>query len=168
MSLLRKNRAAPKVAYDQCTDCKAGPTASTFRLIVEPKNTDVRARALHDDLRQLENADRVQSLFVPSLARVDALVHGDGYHVHPDQPDSVGHIAQMHTMMEPHGLTARLSFTPDRDRTAVTAALTAEHVQDLVQNGSVDVCVPMDQGTFRLHSTRPGRITAVEYAPTEM
>ena len=160
MSLLRKAR---RPAVDVCRECKPGEVPSTFRLLIEPINNDIRSEATHDAVVQLANADRLQQLFVPMLSRVEGRVHGDGYHMHPDQPEKVGHIGQMHAMMEPHDLIARLSFTPDREQTAVTASLTNDHVQELVANGAVDVEVPLGQGTFRLHSTRVGRVTAVEY-----
>ena len=163
MSLLRKKA---KVDVDACHDCSPSTTAATFRLMVEPASTDVRDKALHDSVAQRHNADRIQQMFVPTLSAVAAREHGDGYHVHPEQPGRVAHITQMHDMMAPHGLTARLSFTPGCEKTAVTAAFTAEHASALAADGIVDVHVPLDQGTFRLHSTREGRITAVEYVPT--
>lgn len=162
MSLLKAR--APVESAGTCHECKPGSEMALFRLLIEPVNTDVRDTPMHDNVKQLANADRVQQLFVPSLSRVRAHVHENGFHVHPEQPVSVGHIGQMHAMMEPHGLTARLSFSPGDDSTAVTAALTSEHVQELVENGVTDVKVPLQQGTFRLHSTRAGRITAVEFA----
>ena len=164
MSLLKTR--APTKSDGTCHECKPGSESSVFRLMIEPVNTDVRNAPVHDSVKQLANADRVQQLFVPSLSRVRAHVHENGFHVHPEQPVSVGHIGQMHAMMEPHNLTARLSFSPGDDTTAVTAALTSAHVQELVQNGVADVKVPLDQGTFRLHSTRTGRITAVEFVAT--
>lgn len=161
MSLLKTRPAsAPPAA---CNECKPGSSDTVFRLMIEPLNTDVRDQPLHDSVKQLANANRVQQLFVPALSRVQAHVHGDGYHVHPEQPESVGHIGQMHAMMEPHGLTARLSFSPGNDCSAVTAKLSSNHVQELIQNGVADVKVPLDKGTFRLHSTRVGRITGVEF-----
>ena len=165
MSLL-KSKPASSTADSTCNECSPGADASVFRLIIEPSNTDVRDQPVHDSIKQLSNAERLQNLFAPSLLRTRAHVHENGYHVHPEQPASVGHIEQMHTMMEPHGLVARLSLAPGNDEAAVTAALTSDHVQELVKNGIVDVKVPLDQGTFRLHSTRTGRITGVEFSRT--
>lgn len=162
MSLLKKRNLT--VPAGTCQECKPGLDSTVFRLLIEPIRTDVRSAPQHDAIKQLANADRVQQLFVPSLSHVQAHVHGNGYHVHPEQFASVGHIGQMHAMMEPHALTARLAFSPGNDSTAVTAVLSSAHVQDLVQNGVVDVKVPLDQGTFRLHSTQNGRITAIEFA----
>ena len=165
MSLLRQPTASVAASPPDgtCHECAASTESGVFRLMIEPVNTDVRDQPMHDSIKQLANADRVQRLFLPSLLRTRAHLHGNGFHVHPEQPASVGHIGQLHSMMEPHGLVARLSLTPGNDDTAVTAALTQDHVQELVQNGVADVRVPLNQGTFRLHSTRTGRITGVEF-----
>ena len=165
MSLLRSTSKVNDTAEHACNDCTPSRTLATFRLMVEPANSDVRDRARHDSSVQLENAARIQNMFIPTLAEVAAREHGDGYHVHPEQPTSVAHIAQMHDMMEPHALVARVSFSPGCDKPAVTAAFTADHANELATNGIVDVRVPLEQGTFRFHSTREGRVTAVEYVP---
>ena len=73
------------------------------------------------------------------------------------------HVAQLHDLLDEHGLAARVSFRANDESNAVAASLDRAHVEELCANGVVDVAVPLGQGTFRLHSTKPGRITAVEY-----
>ena len=107
--------------------------------------------------------ERIQDMFLPSMLKAGAHSHGSGYHVHPDQPRSVAHIAQLHDVLDDHNLAVRIGLAPGGDGKAVTASLDRAHVAELVENNIVDVSVPLDGGTFRLHSNAPGRITAVEY-----
>jgi len=160
MSFVNSRARSPPSAACECT---REPAQGTFRLSIEPAPTDVREHATHDETAQLVNAERVQDMFLPSLARVPAHRHGDGYHVHPEQPSSVAHVAQLHDLLDQHDLAARVSLAPGGDETAIAVSLGREDVMELVRNGIVDIAVPLDQGTFRLHSDRPGRITAVEY-----
>jgi hypothetical protein len=143
--------------------CQAQPASGTFRLSVVPIATDVRERETHDESVQLANAERIQDMFLPSMLKAGAHSHGNGYHVHPDQPRSVAHIAQLHDVLDDHNLAVRIGLAPGGDGKAVTASLDRAHVAELVENNIVDVSVPLDGGTFRLHSNAPGRITAVEY-----
>ena len=159
MSFVRK-AASPPPAVCSCLHNRPG---GTFRLSIEPQQVDVRAHAKHDYNGQLINAERVQAQFIPHLAEADAHEFSDGYHVHPDQPLSVAHIEQLHPLMEQYGLCARVSMSRGHDHPAVTAELTSSHVDDLIKNGIADVKVPISNDTFRLHSNRPGRITAVEF-----
>ena len=158
MSRLRKAKT-PALACE----CQSKVAAGACNLRIVPVSTDVREASKHNEIQQLAVGERLQGLFFPHLAQVDAHAHGDGYHVHPAVPNRVAHISQLHDELEPHGLAARLSLTPGGDAPAVTAALRREHLTQLVRDGVVDIEVPLDQGTFRLHSTAPGRITAVEY-----
>lgn len=144
-------------------DCQLEPSSAAFRLSIVPVPTDVRDREAHDGSIQLMNADRIQDMFAPTLANARAHTHGDGLHVHPGQADRVAHISQLHDLLEEHDLAARISLAPEGDGAAVSVALSRDHVRELVDNAVVDVQVPLDGGTFRLHSDRPGRITAVEY-----
>jgi len=124
---------------------------------------DVRDHVAHDTTKQLVNADRIQGMFLPSLFEAPARAHGTGYHIHPEEPHSVAHVAQLHDLLDEHGLAARVTFRASDESNAVSATLERAHVEQLCENGVVDVSVPLGQGTFRLHSTKPGRITAVEY-----
>ena len=130
---------------------------------VVPIPTDVREAATHDETLQLMNAERIQDMFLPSLLKVPAHAHGAGYHVHPEQPSSVAHVGQLHDVMDEHNLAVRIGLVADGDGRSVAVSLDRDHVQELLANNTVDVAVPLDGGTFRLHSNQPGRITAVEY-----
>ena len=158
MSFIKKT--APKSI--DC-ECLAAGQKGTFRMRVVPISADVRDRATHDETVQLMNAERIQDMFVPTLQSAPAHAHGNGYHVHPDDANSVAHLAQMHDVMEEHNLALRIGLATPGDGRSVAVAVDREHVQELLANQTVDVKVPLDGGTFRLHSNRPGRITAVEY-----
>jgi hypothetical protein len=160
MSLLRKSKTANASLACACQDTGE---AGTFRMRVEPIQLDVRDHVSHDETSQLINAERIQGMFLPSLLKAPARAHGTGYHIHPEQPGSVAHVAQLHDLLDEHGLATRISFRANDESNAVAASLDRVHVAELCANGVVDVAVPLGQGTFRLHSTKPGRITAVEY-----
>lgn len=158
MSRLRKAKT-PALACE----CQSNAAAGACNLRIVPNSTDVREVSNHNEIQQLAVGERLQQLFFPHLTKVDAHTHGDGYHVHPAAPGRVAHFSQLHDELEPHGLAARLSLAPGGDAPAVTASLRREHLTQLVRDGVVDIEVPLNKGTFRLHSTAPGRITAVEY-----
>ena len=157
MSLLRKPKS------DTCA-CRAAPSTGTFNLRVEPRTVDVRDKVKRDEVAQLQRSEHLQELFFPNFATVDVQQHGDGFHVHPKHAEKVAHIGQLHELLDEDDLVARVQITPSHEHTAVTASLTGQHVDDLLNNGTVDLQVPLDHGTFRLHSTKEGRITAVEYS----
>lgn len=157
MSLLQTPVAAPSCA------CKQRPSTGSFSLRVEPKTVDVRDKVLFSQVQQLAESERLQNLFLPGYERVGVHQHADGFHAHPEQPDRVAHLAQLHDLMDAQDLVARLQITPSAEDTAVAVALSRDHVNDLLGSGTVDVKVPQHNGTFRLHSTRTGRLTAVEY-----
>jgi hypothetical protein len=160
MSLLRKPK--PVTASFACA-CQNTAEVGTLRMRVEPESLDVRERAAHDETLQLINAERIQGMFLPSLLQAPARAHGTGFHIHPDQPGSVAHVAQLHDLMDEHGLATRVSFRANDESNAVAASLDRAHVEELCANGVVDIGLPLGKGTFRLHSNQPGRITAVEY-----
>lgn len=160
MSLLRKSK--PVSAPLACA-CQNNSEAGTLRMRVEPNTLDVRDQVTHDETVQLINAERIQGMFLPSLLKAPARAHGKGFHVHPEKIGSVAHVAQLHDMLDEHGLTTRVSFRAHDESNAVAASLDREHVEELCANGVVDIGLPLDKGTFRLHSKEPGRITAVEY-----
>jgi len=144
-------------------ECLQAPATAAFRLSIVPVPTDVREHFTHDEPIQLMNAERVQDMFLPTMSSLKAHAHGDGYHVHPEQAETVAHISQLHDMLDEHELAARISLAPEGDASAVSAALSRDHISELIKHNVVDVEVPLEGGTFRLHSDRPGRITAVEY-----
>lgn len=156
MSLLRK----PK---NETCACRAAPSTGTFSLRVEPRTVDVRETAAPDEVSQLQKSEHLQQLFFPNFSTVDVQQHGDGFHVHPKHAESVAHIGQLHELLDESDLVARVQITPSHEHAAVAASLTSEHVQALLDNGTVDLNVPLDHGVFRMHSTKEGRITAVEY-----
>ena len=156
MSLLRKPEC------ETCA-CRAAPSTGTFNLRVEPRTVDVRDQVTRDEIAQLQRSEHLQQLFFPNFTTVDVQQHGEGFHVHPKHAEKVAHIGQLHELMDEDDLVARVQITPSHEHTAVSASLTGQHVDDLLSNGTVDLQVPLDQGTFRLHSTKEGRITAVEY-----
>ncbi len=160
MSLIKNTRDA-----ESAIDCECQNTGQkgTFRMRIEPIPMDIREHVSHDETAQLMNAERIQNMFLPSLLRAPARAHGSGFHIHPEQPNSVAHVAQLHDLLDEHSLAARISFCAHDNSSAVSASLNRAHVEKLCAVGAVDVKVPLNQGTFRLHSTRPGRITAVEY-----
>ena len=137
--------------------CRAAPSTGTFSLRVEPRTTDVRESSKLSPVQQL------QELFFPNLSTVDVQEHGNGYHVHPEHSVSVAHIGQLHAMLDEDSLVARVQITPDAEHTAVAASLTSDHIHELLHSGTVDLAVPLHSGVFRMHSTKEGRITAVEY-----
>jgi len=65
--------------------------------------------------------------------------------------------------MDECDLVARLSITPGGEGRSVAALLDRAHIKELTRNGVADVTAAQGGGTFRLHSTRPGRITGVEF-----
>jgi len=125
----------------------------------------VRHHAQYNEQEQDKRASTLQQLFLPTLSAVDAHSHNDGYHSHPVQPAAggVGHIAQLHDHMDECDLVARLSITPGGEGRSVAALLDRAHIKELTRNGVADVTAAQGGGTFRLHSTRPGRITGVEF-----
>lgn len=143
--------------------CQDQASTTTFRLTVEPEPTDVREAAQHDGVGQLVNAERVQDMFLPHLVQHPAHEYGNGYHVHPNQPDTLAHIDQLHDMLDNYGLCARVSLARGGDHSTVAAPLERAHVAQLIENGVADIQVPLSDDTFRLHSTQTGRITAVEF-----
>ena len=159
MSFLKRQPLSSDAAC-ACTD--QAPQA-TFRMKIQPIPGDVRSLATHDETVQLMNAERLQDTFLPTLGNVPAHEHGNGFHVHPEAHARVAHVAQLHDLLDEHNLVARISLAPKNDDTTVAAQLTREHIDELMEKGIADVAVPLEQGTFRLHSDRPGRITAVEY-----
>lgn len=156
MSLLR----TPK---NESCECRAKPSTGSFSLRVEPRTVDVREKSTRNEIAQLQRSEQLQELFFPNFSTADVQQHGSGFHVHPQHAPRVAHVGQLHEMMDADDLVARVQITPTHEHTAVTAALTAKHVEDLLANGTVDLQVPLEQGTFRMHSTKNGRITAVEY-----
>lgn len=159
MSFIKKSRSSDA----RVCSCQDTASNATFRLTVEPEQTDVREHAKHDEVGQLANAERVQEMFLPHLQKRTAHEYGDGYHVHPDQPGKVAHIDQLHSMMDQYGLCARVSLARGGDHSAVAAPLERSHVEELLANGVADIKVPLSDDTFRLHSNQAGRITAVEF-----
>ena len=159
MSLIREPPAPTRCA------CQATPATGKLRLTVARKNLDVRQHAKYDEQDQDERANTLQQLFLPTLASVDAHPHNGGYHSHPVQPPSggVAHIVQLHDHMDECDLVARLSITPGGEERSVAALLDRAHVKALTRNGVADVTAAQGGGTFRLHSTREGRITGIEY-----
>ena len=149
-------------ASNTCS-CQSSHTDARFNLRVEPAAIDVREHSGHDELKQVVNAERLQQNFLPTMLNANAHAFGDGYHVHPEQPSSVAHLSQLHNLLDNHGLAARVSLSRGGDHSTVAATLDRAHVEKLMENGVADIQVPLNQGTFRLHSTRPGRITAVEF-----
>ena len=159
MSFIKKKARTPALA---CS-CQQNASDATFRLVVEPEPADVREHVKHDAVGQAVNAERVQQMFLPHLSKATAHAYGDGYHVHPEQPASLAHLDQLHEMLDNYGLCARVSLARGGDHSTVAASLNREHVAQLLENGVADVKVPLTDDTFRLHSTRAGRITAVEF-----
>lgn len=157
MSILRSNT-------DHTCECKNQDSTGVFSLRVEPRTLDVRETPIHDNIVQLQHSERMQELFFPHMSSVRVHQHGNGFHVHPESVGKVAHINQLHDMLDEHDLVARVQITPSADDMAVSASLAREHVNDLLQNGTVDLKIPMHDGVFRLHSTRNGRITAAEYS----
>lgn len=125
----------------------------------------MREKEEYDETLQLMHADRLQNMFLPTMGNVNTHAHGDGFHAHPEQPKRVAHLQHLHDEMEKQGLVARLSLAPGGDHHAVNVSLTRDHVNDLLENGVADVRVPCNSSTMRLHSTRTGRITGMEYRP---
>lgn len=160
MSLLRKPQ--PVTASFACA-CQNTAEVGTLRLRVEPVPLDVRERVTHDETAQLVNAERIQGMFLPALLKAPARAHGTGFHIHPEHHGSVAHVAQLHDLLDEHGLATRVSFRANDESNAVAASLDRAHVEELCANGVVDIGLPLGKGTFRLHSNQPGRITAVEY-----
>ena len=158
MSLL--SRTQPKLP-----DCACQERASTgsLSLRVEPQTVDIRDKKVHNEVLQLQESERLQDLFLPGMDQIAVHQHTNGFHAHPEQPGKVAHLSQLHDMMDKHGLVARLQITPSAEHTAVSVALAREHVADMFKNGFADVKVPLHDSTFRLHSTREGRLTGVEY-----
>lgn len=152
-------------SYDSDCDCKVKAPTGFMRLRVVPQNEDMRAKPQYDETLQLMHADRLQNMFFPTMGKVDAHAHNDGYHVHPEQPKRVAHIQHLHNELEKQGLAARLTISPGHDHSAVNVALTRDHVADLIENGVADIEVPHSTGLLRIHSTSTGRITALEYKP---
>lgn len=161
MSLLRQTNDAK----DDGCECKLNASTGHFSLRIVPRSGDVRESNTHDEVMQLQQSERLQALFLPNMASVPVHQHGTGFHMHPEAAarGSVGHIESLHDMMDDHNLLARVQVTPSAEDTAVTVSMTREHVQDLLDNGVVDLEVPVHETTIRLHSTQEGRITAAEY-----
>ena len=145
--------------------CQNGAATGMMRLRVLPKEIDMREKPKYDKELQLKHAQRVQNLFFPTMETTHAHAHGDGFHMHPGQPSKVAHLQHLHDEMDKSGLIARLDISPSADHKSVAAALTREHISDLIQNGIADIQVPCSSSTIRLHSTRTGRLTGVEYLP---
>ena len=143
--------------------CQERTSTGSLSLRVEPQTVDVRDRAAHSEVLQLQESERLQDLFLPGMDKVPVHQHTTGFHAHPEQPGKVAHLSQLHDLMDKHGLVARLQVTPSAEDTAVSVALSREHVSDMFENGFTDIKVPMHDSTFRLHSTREGRLTGVEY-----
>ena len=159
MSLLRKQSTPTS---NRC-ECTSKSTNAVFRMTIEPEQLDVREAAKHDYSGQLENAARVQKMFLPHLNELPAHQYGDGYHMHPERPSSVAHLSQLPKMLDQYGLCTRISLARGHDHSTRAAPLEHKHVQELLTNGIADVKVPLSNDTFRLHSNEDGRITAVEY-----
>ena len=157
MSKLRAKKESPTCA------CQNTLSTGKFSLRLEPRTTDVRDKPQHDEILQMQQSEALQSLFLPQMSSVPVHQHGTGFHVHPDAPAKVAHIDQLHDLLDKHDLVARVHVAPSMDDTAVAVALTRAHVSDLVSTGVVDLHVPIHGSTVRLHSTRPGRITAAEF-----
>ena len=156
MSLLRNNDT-------QTCNCKSKPETGLFSLSVEPVTQDIRDHNDDDYSMQLKKAKEVQELFFPQMQNLSVSTLGDGFHVQPNGKGRVAHIEQLHSVLGDDNLVARMSITPTPDHTSVAVALSKETVSELLSNGTADVKVPLHSGIFRLHSTSPGRITAVEY-----
>ena len=159
MSLLRT-----KTATTNCS-CQNEEPTGVFRLSVEPRATDVREHTdSAGEIHQLQVAEKLQNLFFPNLGKVAVHQHDTGFHAHPSHDTKVAHLDQLHAMMEKNNLIARVQITPSAEHGAAAVALTADHVNELMQKGTVDLSVPFHSNVFRLHSTKPGRITAIEYS----
>jgi len=157
MSKLRAKKTSPMCA------CQNKLSTGNLSLRLEPRTTDVRDKPVHDEVLQLQQSEALQSLFLPHLSGVPVHQHGTGFHAHPIAPGKVAHIDQLHDLLDKHDLVARVHVAPSAEDTAVAVSLTRDHVRDLVSNGAVDLHVPIHGSTIRLHSTRPGRITAAEF-----
>lgn len=156
MSLLRKT------TENKCT-CKNKPDTGIFGISVEPVSKDIRDHDDHNYSTQLEKAKEVQQLFFPDMQHLPVTSLGDGYQVEPTSNARVAHIDQLQSVLEKDNLVARMSITPTAEHTSVAVAITKDVVDNLLSNGTADISVPFHSGIFRLHSTSPGRITAVEY-----
>ena len=99
------------------------------------------------------------------MSRIKTHAHGDGFHMHPEQPDRVAHLQHLHDEMDKANLVARLDISPGKEHDAIAVALEKSHINDLIKNGIADIQVPCSKSTLRLHSTRTGRLTGVEYLP---
>ena len=108
-------------------------------------------------------AEKLQNLFFPNLGKVSVRQHDNGFHAHPTHESKVAHIDQLHDMLAHDDLIARVQITPSAEHSATAVSLTADHVSELMENGVVDLKVPFHDNIFRLHSTKAGRITAIEY-----
>lgn len=160
MSLL-KNSTKNQGSVD--CHCQQNEATGVFSLKIEPTTLDVREKPSKDGLQQAVRSEQLQNLFFPNMSDVRVHEHPDGFHVHPSHGRKVGHLAQLHDMLEKDNLVARVQITPSAEHGATAVALTRDHVNTLVESGTVDLKVPMHDNVFRLHSTTPGRITGIEY-----
>lgn len=143
--------------------CQKQSAVGNMSLRIVPKAVDVREKVQHNEQDQLSHASRLQNLFFPTLHSVAAHTHGDGLHMHPPQHGKVAHINQLHDELDKMGLTARLNISPGGDSNTIALAISRKHVKDLLHNKFVDLQVPFKDATVRLHSTKAGRITDIEY-----
>ena len=162
MSLLRENNPSTPADSVEC-QCQQTESTGVFGLKIEPKTVDVREKPAANGLQQAVRSEQLQDLFFPNMNNVAVHQHPDGFHVHPQHSSKVGHISQLHDMLDEHDLVARVQITPSAEHPAMAVALSRDHINTLVSSGTVDLKVPMHNNTFRLHSTTPGRITAIEY-----
>jgi len=153
-----------KAKSDNCA-CQENASTGTMRLRIVPQERDLREKAKYDETLQLMHAERLQNMFAPTLGNVNMHTHDNGFHAHPEQPQRVAHMQHLHDEMDKQGLMARLSIAAGGDHSAVNVALARDHVSDMLREGVVDIGVPCSDHTLRLHSTRKGRITGVEYRP---
>ena len=162
MSLLRKV-AKPSGNNNECS-CTLKQSTGVFSVNLEPRSVDVRDQAHSNRLLQLQQSEHLQELFLPNMQNIAVHTHGNGFHVHPPEvTGKVAHLDQLHSLLDEHDLVARVQITPSAEHPAVAVSLLKEHVDTLLNSGTVDLHVPLHDGTFRLHSTRNGRITAAEF-----
>lgn len=158
MSLIKSSTAS----MHSCK-CQHNAPVGKMSLRIVPKALDVRQKAPHDEQDQLQHAERLQNLFFPTMHTVSAHAHGDGIHMHPAQHVKVAHISQLHDELDKKGLAARLNISPGGDSNTIALAISRQHVSELMRNKFVDLNVPFKNATVRLHSTKVGRITDMEY-----
>lgn len=113
------------------------------------------------DVKKL--ADEVHAEYMSHLNDVTTSSYLNSHHAHLHNGPAHSELPEM---MQSSGLTMRVEHT-DLSDNVVCTEVTPAALADILRDGVATVDAPMNRGSFRLHSASPGKITGIEFMPSQ-